>query len=285
MTLFDMNIGMMSFFTWCGVLVCIWILNFMSHLQASSDWMKTYRDEATLSELNLLGTHNSCALHGGVYGQCQSLGLKDQLKLGVRFLDIRCQWRDGDLHIVHGMTDQKMRFSEVANICQAFLRENPSEVILMSIMEQSGKSREKGDFGRAFEKIIARDKSQYYQKKLTPRLGDTRGKIVVVSRSGEIDGIPWSSFRIQDSFWVNKGNTLEDKWDRITKHFKCVGAGKKVSINFTSCTGIINPPSFTASEINPKLIGYLKKQKGERLGIVVVDFFTAEMFQAVNEGL
>ncbi|MGJ8657448.1 MAG: phosphatidylinositol-specific phospholipase C [Akkermansiaceae bacterium] len=273
---------MMSLLTWGNVLACIFILNFTAHLQASPVWMKQSPDGAKLSELTIIGTHNSCALHGGDYGKCQSIGLKEQLESGVRFIDVRCQWRDGDLHIVHGISDQKMRFSEVADICQIFLKENPGEVILMSVMEQSSRDKKRGDFGRAFQKVINKNKNQWYQKKLSPTLGDARGKVVVVSRNREVEGIPWRAFRVQDSFWINKGNSLDDKWSKVTEHFKGVGAGEELSINFISCTGIINPPHFTASKLNPKLISYLKKRRGKRLGIVVVDFFTAEMFQVVN---
>ena len=254
----------------------------------SSTWMKGESDDKQLSELTILGTHNACALYGGDYGACQSLELKAQLELGVRFLDIRCQWKEGDFHIVHGIADQKMRFSEVINICQNFLKENPSEMLLMSVMEQRSKNRKPGDFSKTFERLIkdGKEKEMWYQKKKLPTLGEGRGKIVVVSRNKELDGVPWSAFRIQDKFWINKSQSIDQKWQAIVKHFTTLQVSQKPSINFTSCTGIFNPPNFTASKLNPRLINYLKdkvKRPKRAFGIVVVDFVTTDLYQALYD--
>ena len=266
---------------------CFVIMVSFGVLEASpyAAWMKVESDHAKISELTILGTHNACALHGGDYGACQSLELKAQLELGVRFLDIRCQWKDDDLHIVHGIADQKMRFSEVMDICQTFLDENPSEMLLMSIKEQHSQKRKAGDFGKTFKRILkdGKRKSSWLQQKKLPTLGEGRGKIVVVSRNNEIDGIPWGVFQIQDKFWINKKQSIGQKWQAIIKHFGVIKELNKPSINFTSCTGVFNPPNFTASKVNPKLIRFLlnKKNQTQVLGIVLVDFVTAEMAQAM----
>ncbi len=252
---------------------------------AASGWMKGVGDDKRLSEFTILGTHNSCALYGGDYGQCQSLGLKAQLEMGVRFLDIRCQWRKGDLHIVHGVADQKMKFSEVAKICQDFLKENASETIMMSVMEQGGGARKQGDFGKVFHEIIEKSGGGWYEEKEVPELGDVRGKVVVVSRSREIEGISWSTFFVQDAFWINNENTLEDKWVKIREHFGVIQRGemRKPSVNFISCVGVFNPPNFTAKKLNEKLKVYVEQEEGN-LGVVVVDFVTEEVFKVMCLG-
>ena len=58
-----------------------------------SDWMAQLNDDATLKSLTIPGTHDSGALHSiaEISSKCQSLAIKDQLKIGVRFLDIRLQ--------------------------------------------------------------------------------------------------------------------------------------------------------------------------------------------------
>ena len=61
-----------------------------------SDWMAALDDAASLRSLTLPGTHDSGALHSiaDVSGKCQTLSVKEQLKIGVRFLDIRLQLVD-----------------------------------------------------------------------------------------------------------------------------------------------------------------------------------------------
>ena len=263
-------------------LISISHLASVTPMQASVDWMKGQPDDKTLAELTILGTHNTCALFGGLYGKCQDASLGKQLEWGVRFLDIRCQWKDDDLHIVHGITDQKMKFSEVVDTCQDFLKENPSETIMMSIMEQSSKARKKGEFGQTFQKIIKKSGNNWYQKKGIPKLGDVRGKVVIVSRNREVRGIPWGSFQVQDAFRISKNNTIDGKWQKITEHFENIEKMKKPNINFISCTGILSPPESAADRLNPKLIAYMKKER-KKAGIIVVDFVSEELAETVMD--
>jgi len=239
--------------------------------------MKGEKDEKSLSELTILGTHNACALYGGNYAACQSIGLVEQLKLGVRFLDIRCQWKNNDLNIVHGFVDQKMKFSEVVKICGDFLKNNPSETIMMSVMEQSSKSRQKGDFGKKFRELMDEGLRDRYEDASIPKLGDVRGMVVVVSRNNEVKGLPWRAFQIQDAFKIGRGNSIEDKWSKITKHFERAEKSNKPHINFVSCTGIFYPPNSTAKILNPKLINYLRENREKKLGIILVDFVSGEI--------
>ena len=268
------------FFKVC-LLLCIFHLISVVPARASVVWMKGQPDDKTLGELSILGTHNTCALFGGIYGKCQNVSLEQQLKWGVRFLDIRCQWKDSDLNIVHGITDQKMKFSEVVKICQDFLQEHPSETIMMSVMEQSSSTREKGDFGKAFQKILKKSGDNWYQQKGIPKLGDVRGKVVIVSRNREVRGIPWGSFQVQDAFRISKNNTIDGKWQKITEHFENIEKMEKPNINFISCTGILSPPKSAADRLNPKLIAYMKKQRKKKPGIVLVDFVSEELAEAV----
>ena len=60
---------------------------------ANRAWMKRLPDNKKLSELSIPGTHDTCARFGGDFAQCQSLALRDQFSIGLRFLDIRCRRR------------------------------------------------------------------------------------------------------------------------------------------------------------------------------------------------
>lgn len=249
---------------------------------AGSDWMREVGGGKKLSEFTILGTHNSGALRGGIYGRCQRLGLKEQLELGVRFLDIRCQLKGGELHVVHGMTDQKMKFREVKDVCLRFLKEHPGETILMSVKEESSKGLRRGEFGKAFGGMVLKDAGRWYQGKGIPKLADVRGKTVVISRNAEVKGIPWKAFRVQDSYWIGRGNSLDAKWKKVVGHFEVQRKKPAASINFVSCTGVLTPPVRAAGRLNGELVGYLREEGREGLGIVVVDFVDAEVAGALS---
>jgi 1-phosphatidylinositol phosphodiesterase len=55
-----------------------------------------------LSQLVLPGTHDSCARSGGSLVACQTRTLAEQLKAGIRFLDIRCRHISDAFAIHHG---------------------------------------------------------------------------------------------------------------------------------------------------------------------------------------
>lgn len=62
--------------------------------QKYSAWMSRLPETVPLCQVSLPGTHDSCALYDGLsfgFAKCQVWHLKDQLKAGVRFIDIRCR--------------------------------------------------------------------------------------------------------------------------------------------------------------------------------------------------
>ena len=68
-----------------------------------NDWMKNIPDDYLLSNINLVGTHNSCAqfINFGFISKCQNKNIFDQLKMGIRFLDIRFNFDGNNLFINH----------------------------------------------------------------------------------------------------------------------------------------------------------------------------------------
>lgn len=61
------------------------------------------------------GTHDSGAMHSifDVAGKCQDLNIQQQLKIGVRFLDIRLRLKNDELEVVHSFVEQKLSFRSV----------------------------------------------------------------------------------------------------------------------------------------------------------------------------
>ena len=104
-----------------------------------SEWMKSYGDDTLVSSLSIPGSHDTLALYGigDLAGQCQSLGIADQLTMGVRFLDIRLK-EDGDsLKAVHGIVDERQAFSTTVSTMVSFLQSHPSETLFVSVKEEA----------------------------------------------------------------------------------------------------------------------------------------------------
>ena len=104
------------------------------------DWMGGIPDERRLSELSIPGTHETMAIHGFWLSrswetECQQMFLDNQLRSGIRALDIRLE-RDGDnLKLYHGQSDQHADFEDVLYEVVKFLEEYPTEIVIMHTME------------------------------------------------------------------------------------------------------------------------------------------------------
>ena len=75
-------------------------------------WMKNVNDDRLITTMSIPGTHDSGATHSifDVAGKCQDLNIKTQLKIGVRFFDIRLQQVNDKFNVVHSFVDQKTKF-------------------------------------------------------------------------------------------------------------------------------------------------------------------------------
>jgi hypothetical protein len=59
-----------------------------------SIWMSKIADGTPISQLTIPGTHDSCAISMVPIAGCQDLSIADQLRLGIRYFDIRGGWGD-----------------------------------------------------------------------------------------------------------------------------------------------------------------------------------------------
>ena len=111
-------------------------------------WMMDLSDNTIISEMTIPGTHDSGAMHSifDVAGKCQDLRIKEQLKVGVRFLDIRLQLVNDELKVVHSFVDQGLPFESVLKDVEKFLNEYNSEFIIISIKEDNSPKNSKLEF-------------------------------------------------------------------------------------------------------------------------------------------
>ncbi len=118
----------------------------------AANWMRWLPDAVRLSELSIPGTHDTMAVHGHPLvadsAQCQSLPLRDQLRAGIRALDIRVvrvqgEREDGTLTptyftITHGPTLQNAWFgADVLAVIAAFLRRSTDDTVFVRVLEDA----------------------------------------------------------------------------------------------------------------------------------------------------
>ena len=279
-----------------------------SGLQAAgNNWMTTIGNEKYLYELTIPGTHDSGALVDGLYrgtAKCQNLTIHQQLNAGVRFLDIRCRHLNDAFVIHHGQVYQKLNFTDVLNAVSGFLGANPNETVLMSVKEEYDAEGNTRTFAETFTTYVNNNPSLWYLGTSVPKLGDVRGKIVLLRRFNEspyptgrginADGNGWPDdttativgppeIRVQDVYKVwDRGN----KWGYITSLFDEMPANPSaLYLNYTSGYspwdfGIPNIPA-VASYINPRLKNFFTSAPTRRYGVVIADFITTELAELI----
>lgn len=258
----------------------------------STTWMESMEDAMPISYLQIPGTHDSCAKIGGEMVECQSHTLEEQLKMGIRFVDIRCRHINDGFAIHHGSYYQEMNFGDVVDICTNFLSKNPSEFIIMSVKEEYTPSNNT----RSFEKTLKEKywSSYFYTENTIPIIEDVRGKIVLISRYKDPSiGIKaYSGWKDNDTFSI--GNTLRvqdeyktsvaTKWKKISDLLAESKNSYAICLYLNFCSavgGLIPSPKSMANEINPKVYEYCLNNKSARTGILIMDFPDESVIKAI----
>ena len=264
-----------------------------------SGWLADVADSAALNSLSIPGTHDSGALHSiaDISGKCQSLSIGEQLKAGVRFLDIRLQLAGNKLKVVHSFVDQMTDFEDALADIVSFIRNNESEFLLVSIKEDADPTGSDKDFTEVLEDMLSAYPEVSRSTSLPSTVGEARGKIHILARySNATVGLPcyrgWAdddSFEIsgifvQDNYRVE---STEEKLSDISAAYLVALRGEHALVlNFTSCylaSGF--PPIYAglpAHEINEETEAFASaEEQSGALGVLVCDFMTSELADAI----
>ncbi len=303
-----------------------------------NQWMGALSDSTLLSELSIPGTHDTMTWQGtsapGGISKTQNYALckgsqgsvnGGQLESGVRFLDIRLGLYDKinmGFALFHGVDSisygssysythvdldgnstavkggKKFFQESVLDHCITFLRNNPSECIVMSVKHE--RFNNNLAFAEKFEKKVKANADWFYTENAIPNLGQVRGKIVLIRRydSGSL-GIDASEKRwpddndaiinatddnpvrlaINDHF---NENDTKKKWPKVQSYMKEVRNDTLV-FNFTSIAyQVLRNPKHYADIMNPLANEYLDKQDSpNKVGFVIVDYITSELTDSI----
>uniref|UniRef100_A0A9J7XDX4 Si:dkey-266f7.9 n=1 Tax=Cyprinus carpio carpio TaxID=630221 RepID=A0A9J7XDX4_CYPCA len=250
-------------------------------------WMANIPDIYSISDVTMPGTHNTMALYGGTLAECNSWSLALQLRAGIRFLDIRVRHAKGNLTIHHGISYQYAHFGDVLMDVVAFLREYPSETVLMRLKEELSDTR---DIYNAVVRYI----NEYahwdllWHSREMPSMGAARGKLIVLQDfTGPDLAIRYNSLDIADDWKVSslQPEEVEKKWRSVSTHLEAAAVGNKnrMFLTYSSSASILAHPNALARLINPRLHRYLTGYVGQRkrFGIVAMDFPGAKLMQTI----
>jgi 1-phosphatidylinositol phosphodiesterase len=282
-----------------------------SNAVTGAKWMARFSGDLPVSSLTLPGTHDTMALYENAYGtaKCQTLTLRDQLTRGVRCLDIRGRHIKNSLAMHHGIVFQKANFDDVINTASAFLRQNPSETIVMLLKPEWNDQGNTRSYEATVRDYISRYPSNlFYTNSTIPKLKDVRGKIVLVRRfSGSIgiDATSWPDnpasvvqvgprVMSQDlyklEFWKDQDITgfYDRKWSLVYDGMIKASEdtrGEYLRLNFSSATimytSIFPQLRGVANDINERLDAFFEKQPLGSFGAVMMDFATPALIEKI----
>lgn len=160
-------------------------------------WMSNLSDDVLLSSVNLPGTHDTgtaAIVEGGIpqisFTSCQKYYFGEQLNVGTRAFDIRCNatGKDAeDVKIIHGSElwqcydrdGTKLTLADILDDSVRFLKEHNSETLVMMVKPDDGSA---SDLAYALYDFISENKDLVWTGGGIPTVGEARGKIVFMHR-------------------------------------------------------------------------------------------------------
>lgn len=264
-------------------------------------WMSRLDEGRSLGSLAIPGSHNAAARFEPVRGtaKCQDLTVPEQLAAGVRVLDIRCRNVSDRFRIHHGPVDQRIDFATVMDECLAFLARNPRETIVVIIQEASLPVGSTRGFAATFVAEIAPHRGRWWLHPRVPRLGEARGRLVLLRRFPVerpplgIDATAWTDFRratdetalrVQDRFRVADNDA---KWRLFLHAFRSSRDRPRDSLFLNHASGYrpgpLGIPDIPAvsDDLNRRLKRHLGQHPSPRYGIVMMDFVDPRLAESV----
>jgi 1-phosphatidylinositol phosphodiesterase len=267
----------------------------------SSVWMESVKGHLFISQIAIPGTHNSAAMYGGIWPECQDETVSSQLEMGIRFLDIRAKYifYDRDLHIYHGIFKQYALLTSVLLEVDRFLLAFPTETVIVSIRDE-GHRHNSPRFLKRVNEILDAWKHRFWLHNWLPTLDDVRGKMVLFNRYDATLGLKtngWSDctftrytghywLKVQDCYSVSAVWDVHWKWDKTREHLEQSlqdGMNKNtLYIHFASCSGGIVPRT-CAMFLNWRVADFVRHHNygSERVGIILFDFPSKDMILSV----
>ena len=189
------------------------------------NWMSLVEDDALLTEVAIPGSHDAgCTDMMWAY-RTQNTTIAEQLACGTRYFDLRVAYVEDTYRVFHGGKTGPL-FEPIVESILAFLKENPSECLLLDFQHFFGEGTVSED--AAYR--LVKEKLEGYAVHNTAgvsdldfvkslRLGDARGKCLVF----------WGSDHYATENWIFRRDNDEGTVPNSTLHSYYVSAYNKSS--------------------------------------------------------
>jgi len=296
-----------------------WALDFTAASYPSNEnWMKDLPDDALITQLSLPGTHDSatdrdhCKENGWIVPviemvSCQTYSISDQLKMGIRFFDIRLAYENGTLRFHHGPYYLEQHFTDALDAAETFLNDHPTEFVIF-LIKQEHTSESADNFWKRINDQIAKYPSDlFHYEKVVPTVGKVRGRIVIMGRddTSQLKGfsVHWEDdaiyyqgrdkgsygdliYIVEDHYdWAKAwswSGAAETKYREIRQNIAlariCFGSGDPNTLFITFLSGegdaTGDTPGRYADYENQQIYDWLNDNYagGYRLGVVMMDY-------------
>ncbi|KAF1984759.1 PLC-like phosphodiesterase [Aulographum hederae CBS 113979] len=278
-------------------------------------WMRNLKDSTPLSALSIPGTHNAPTHHMALPSvRCQAVSPAEQLANGIRFFDVRVQppsapSTDSALQLVHGvfpisLTGPKYLPALLTTITD-FLHSHPSETLILSLKREGAGQHTDQQLSRILKEHHVTDAAKWWTEPRIPRLGEARGKIVLLrrfalddalkrehgGRGWAIDAENWAyntpndthgDVCVQDFCEVLETENIDKKIQYSREHMARAGdcvcdlnaqgdnaPRQPLYLNFLSASNFWKVgcwPDKIAAKVNPAVIAYLASEFHSRDG-------------------
>ncbi len=282
------------------------------------NWMTNLDGRKSIAEFSIPGTHESAARYDPPLisdtAKCQDTTISQQLNQGIRFLDIRCRHFENAFSIHHGSVYQKLNFDDVLKMCRDFLKDNPTECIIMSVKEEYNAEKNTRTFAQTFyQKYYLPNKDLIYIGNSIPQLQDVRGKIVLIRRFNNfgvdqnlgIDAstnwndddpnfcLVMSNICIQDKYNLGcspsksgEKKIIDKKYQFILDKLNNAVSQKPDTLQLNFASGYLTHPvtacqipciKVVASQINRNLNSFFSAGKKGRYGVILMDYAESDL--------
>lgn len=273
--------------------------NTTSDYARGSNWMSQMPDDKQLSELNMVGAHDAASTRtlGRLVGaKCQSISITEMCRRGLRVFDLRFAYKEpGTLVAHHGPLSQKSLASEIFAELKEFLASNPGETVLIIVKQEQTKID--GDaYGQSIEEALNSVSAATTDQ---TRLGDARGKIVLIMRDFILPLLPFIDFDVlprQDNY---DAETTDLKIESIQQGLDATMSGPQnpLYLNYLSMAKAQSGgwrimsktfwPSKNARVINQWFVDWMMKGSAEggrvSTGAIMTDYAGVGLVSAVVE--
>ncbi|XP_044591515.1 1-phosphatidylinositol phosphodiesterase-like [Cotesia glomerata] len=267
-----------------------------------SRFLSMFSNNHKLNNVSLIGTIGSVTYRHFKYGRTQSLNIKQQLKHGVRVLDLGLAAKSNRFALHTGPIDLGLYFEDVISDVEDFLDRNPREFVIILVREDYAPAEDVTmDNCKIMETYVKKSKRIVTNWKLKSIFKKIRGKILIATQSYG-SGFDLCAVNLHGKCLIqNKEckklksvDEIDSKWNSILKlqiatfykKRQCFinnlfYYGSKHSVDVIANHGYVNSDGEYIQPINKRMAkDFLNSHKG--LVIVIASFVTQELIDKIN---